>query len=39
MQFRKKYKILEKNICGVISDVILQLSPHYSFYSSKIDLP
>ena len=37
--FAKKYKILEKIFCGVISDVILQLSPRYSFYSSKIDLP
>ena len=38
--FAKKYKILEKKIFrGVISDVILQLSPRYSFYSSKIDLP
>ena len=36
--FAKKYKILEKIFCGVTSDVILQLSPHYSFYSSKIDL-
>ena len=36
---QKKYKILEKIFRGVISDVILQLSLHYSFYSSKIDLP
>ena len=36
---QKYTKFWKKIFRGVISDVILQLSPHYSFYSSKIDLP
>ena len=36
---KKKTKFWKKIFRGVISDVILQLSPRYSFYRSKIDLP
>ena len=36
---QKNTKFSKKIFRGVISDVISQLSPNYSFYSSKINLP
>ena len=36
---QENMKFWKKIFRGVISDVILQLSPRHSSYSSKIDLP